>query len=307
MTVNNTNYTVEFVPNISEGRSPLVIEKIADAVRQCDGVALLDISKDPDHNRSVLTIAAHKSKLLHCAHSLYEAAISSIDLREHNGIHPRIGAVDVAPLIPLGATSMQECVALSKKVAQMVASKFQLPVYLYAKSASAPNRIKLADIRGGGFEGLTEKMALPEWEPDFGPNRPHPSAGVTVIGARFFLVAYNIVLNTPDISIARSIARTVRESSGGLAGVQAIGLFLEGRHLAQVSINLLDYHKTSIPDVQIRVIAEAAKLGVSIVDAELVGLTPKDALGGVSPESLKIANFHEGLTLENALKKANSY
>lgn len=292
---------IECVPNFSEGRRPEVIEAICQAVSSVPGVILLDRSSDYDHNRTVLTLVGSPDGLKVAVLALYEAAIKHIDLREHQGEHPRMGAVDVVPFIPIRNASMEDCVALAKEVAALVSDRFDLPVFLYAEAAADPNRKVLAAIRKGEFEGMAAKMQDPAWRPDFGPGEPHPSAGVSAIGARFFLVAYNLQLDTPDIKVAQAIAKAVRASSGGLMNVQGMGVFLADRNQAQVSMNLLNYEKTPLHRVQELVKAEAARYGARVMSAEIVGLIPQAALLEAAAYYLQVENWNPNLVLENAM------
>ncbi|HSU83928.1 MAG TPA: glutamate formimidoyltransferase, partial [Thermoanaerobaculia bacterium] len=231
--------------------------------------------------------------------ALYEAALAEIDLTRHQGVHPRIGAVDVAPFVPLGDTPMEVAVAAANRLAPVVARSFGLPVYLYERAARRPERTFLAHIRRGGFEGLTAKLTDPAWAPDFGPLHPHPTAGATVIGARFFLIAFNAVLATSDVAVARTIAAQVRESGGGLPAVRAMGVHLASRGLAQVSMNLVDYRRTPILEALRRVEEEAAALGTRVIETEVIGLIPEEAVRGVTAEMLKLPG--EIPILENRL------
>jgi glutamate formiminotransferase len=279
---------LECVPNVSEGRRPEVVARLAAAASSPPGVRLLDVSSDPDHNRSVLTLAGEPEGLHQGLLALYEAALAEIDLARHQGVHPRIGAVDVAPFVPLGNTPMAAAVAAAGRLAPEVARRFGLPVYLYERAARRPERVALSEIRRGGFEGLAGKLADPAWAPDFGPSRVHPTAGATVIGARFFLIAFNAVLATADVAAARAVARRVRESGGGLPAVRAMGVHLASRRLAQVSMNLVDYRRTPIQRALERVEEEAAALGTRVVETEIVGLVPAAAVHGVAWEALKL-------------------
>jgi glutamate formiminotransferase len=279
---------LECVPNISEGRRPEVVARLAAAASSPPGVRLLDVSSDPDHNRSVLTLAGEPEGLHQGLLALYEAALAGIDLTRHQGVHPRVGAVDVAPFVPLGDTPMAAAVAAARRLAPEVARRFGLPVYLYERAAGRPERTALSEIRRGGFEGLAGKLADPAWAPDFGPSRVHPTAGATVIGARFFLIAFNAVLATADVAAARAIARRVRESGGGLPAVRAMGVHLASRGLAQVSMNLVDYRRTPVARALERVEEEAAALGTRVVETEVVGLVPEAAVRGVAWEALKL-------------------
>lgn len=274
------------MPNFSEGRRPEVVARLVAAASTAPGVRLLDASSDPDHNRSVLTLAGDAEGLHTSLLSLYEAALAEIDLNHHRGVHPRVGAVDVTPFVPLGETPMAAAIAAAERLGKEVARRFGLPVYLYEKAARRPARTALADIRRGGFERFAEKIAAPVWSPDFGPSRVHPTAGVTVIGARFFLIAFNAVLETADVAVARAIARRVRESGGGLPAVRAMGVYLASRGLAQVSMNLVDYRRTPVLRALERVREEAAALGTRVVESEVIGLVPEEAVRGVSPEDL---------------------
>jgi glutamate formiminotransferase len=277
---------LECVPNVSEGRRLDVVARLADAAAAAPGVRLLDVSSDPDHNRSVLTLAGEADGLHAALLALYEAALAEIDLTRHLGVHPRVGAVDVVPFVPLGDTPMAAAVAAAERLAPEVARRFGLPVYLYERAARRPGRRFLADIRRGGFEGFAAKLADPAWAPDFGPDRVHPTAGVTVIGARFFLIAFNAVLDTPDIAVARAVARKVRESSGGLPAVRAMGVYLASRGRAQVSMNLVDYRRTSVLRALARVWREADALGTRVLECEVIGLMPEEAALEAAREAL---------------------
>ncbi|HEX5324027.1 MAG TPA: glutamate formimidoyltransferase [Capsulimonadaceae bacterium] len=293
---------IECVPNVSEGRRPEVIESLASSLVGVRHATLIDISSDPDHNRTVLTLAGSPHGLKEAVRAIYTVALAAIDMRVQEGVHPRMGAVDVVPFIPVEGCDMDYCVALSREVAQEIAGEFDLPIFLYARSAASDSRRKLADIREGGFEAMAEKLRDPAWKPDFGPAAPHPTLGVSAMGARPYLIAYNIQLETPDLLVARSIARAVRESSGGLPFLQAMGVYLPARRQAQVSMNLLDYEKTPLLRVFNAVKAEAALRNTRVADSEIVGLIPKAALGSASPEDLQIENWRESLILENALR-----
>jgi len=279
---------LESVPNVSEGRRPEVVARLAAAAVSAPGVRLLDLSSDPDHNRSVLTLAGDAGGLHHGLLALYEAALAEIDLTRHTGVHPRVGAVDVTPFVPLGETPMSEAVAAAGRLGAEVARRFGLPVYLYEKAAHRPERRLLADVRRGGFEGFAARLQDPAWVPDFGPAQVHPTAGVTVIGARFFLVAFNAVLDTDDVAVARAIARRVRESGGGLPAVRAMGVWLASRGLAQVSMNLVDYRRTPILQALRRVEEEAVALGTRVLETEIIGLVPAEAVRGVTAAEMKL-------------------
>ncbi len=285
---------LECVPNVSEGRRPDVVARLAAAASSPPGVRLLDVSSDPDHNRSVLTLAGEPEGLVQGLLALYEVALAEIDLTRHQGVHPRVGAVDVVPFVPLGDTPMDVAVAAAERLAPEVARRFGLPVYLYERAARVPERAALATIRRGGFEGFDARIQDPLWAPDFGPAGParvHPTAGVTVIGARFFLIAFNAVLDTPDVAVARAVARRVRESGGGLPAVRAMGVYLASRGRAQVSLNLVDFRRTPVLEALERVRAEAAALGARVVECELIGLMPEEAAREVVRDALQLPAF----------------
>jgi glutamate formiminotransferase len=292
---------LECVPNVSEGRRPEVVARLAAAV-SVPGVQLLDVSSDPDHNRSVLTLAGEPEDLVPALLALYETALAEIDLRRHEGVHPRIGAVDVVPFVPLGETPMAVAVAAARRLAAAVGSRFELPVYLYEEAAARPERRSLASIRRGGFEGFAAKLADPLWQPDHGPARLHPSAGATVIGARFYLIACNAVLDTAEVTVARAVAAAVRESGGGLPAVRALGFYLASRGRAQVSMNLVDYRRTSLSRALDRVCEEAAARGARVESSELVGLLPRQAALDVAREALRLPALDAAQLLEERLR-----
>ncbi len=265
---------VESVPNVSEGRRPEIVDRLADAVSSTSGVHLLDRTSDASHNRSVLTMAGLADAVTEALERMVGVAIHEIDMEEHWGEHPRIGAVDVIPFVPLADTTMDECVELARSFGHRLAERYELPVYLYAAAATRPDRVKLADVRRGQYEGLKTDIGLKGREPDFGPARMHPSAGAVAVGARPFLIAYNINLDTTDVELARRIARRVRESGGGLPRVQANGFWIEELGRAQVSMNLLDFAETPLWRVWEAVRAEAAEDGAALVESELIGLAP---------------------------------
>ena len=294
----------ESVPNISEGRHPEVVKEIVDAMKAAGSAVLLDVSSDADHNRSVLTLAGDEDGLFAASMALFEAASKAIDLRHHKGEHPRMGAVDVLPFIPVRGATMADATALARRVGEEAARRFSIPIFLYAESATAENRKLLPDIRKGEFEKFAEKIARPEWKPDFGPSKIHPSAGVTAVGARPFLIAYNINLGTTDLAVAERIGKAIRASSGGYRFVQAKGIPLEGRGIVQVSMNLLDFKKTPIHRVFETVRSEAERHGVPIIGSEIVGLVPQDALLAAAEHYLRIENFTPSLVFENRLETA---
>lgn len=291
---------VECVPNISEGRNKETIEAVVNEIRQSAGVALLDYSSDESHNRSVITFMGEPGAVVEAAVRLAKKAAALIDLNHHQGEHPRMGAVDVIPLIPIRGVTKEQTVELSKKLAQRVLAEADIPVFLYEDSASAPHRVNLAAIRKGQFEGMADKVKEPEWEPDYGGKRIHPTAGVVAIGCRMPLVAFNINLSTSDVSIASAIAKIIRRSSGGFDCVKALGVMLEERNIAQVSINMTDFHRTPLYRVLELVKAEAARYGVHVVGTEIIGLTPMRALVDSAEYYLQIENFSaEKQILEN--------
>jgi glutamate formiminotransferase len=292
---------IECVPNISEGRVSASIEAIAAAVRASRGVRLLDVSSDTAHNRSVLTFVGDGPALKGAVLALFEAALPRIDLRTHRGEHPRMGAVDVVPFIPIRGASTEDCVALAREVGGAVAERFGIPVYLYEDAASAENRRNLADVRKGQFEGFTEKMKDAAWKPDFGPGAPHPSAGAVAVGARPFLIAYNINLGTRDLAIADRIAKAIRHLSGGFRYVKAMGVELSDRGLVQVSINMTNFRKTPLHRVFECVRSEAERHGVAVVGSEIVGLAPADALFAAAEHYLRLERFSADQVLETKL------
>ncbi len=294
---------IESVPNISEGRRPEVVSAIADALRQVPGLRVLDVQSDPTHNRSVITLAGDAESMRAGIPLLFERAVEAIDLREHSGEHPRMGAVDVVPFIPIEGVTMAEAVALAREVAQDVAARVAVPVYLYEEAASSPARRNLEDVRRGEFEGLAGKMARPEWAPDFGPSTPHASAGAVAIGARMPLIAYNINLATDRVDVAKKIAAAVRMSSGGFRFVKAMGLALDDRPVVQVSMNLTNYEKTPIFRVFEAVRREAARYGVAVLESEVVGLVPQAALVQAAEYYLQLEGFSPRQVLENRLRE----
>jgi glutamate formiminotransferase len=293
---------IECVPNISEGRRPTVVEEIVEALRHVPGARLLDWSSDTSHNRSVITLAGDAVALKAAVLLLFEKAVAAIDLRTHTGEHPRMGAVDVVPFVPIEGVTMEDCIALAKDTARAVAERFNVPVYLYEEASSNPLRKNLEDIRRGEFEGLASKMANDGWAPDFGPSTPHPSAGASVIGARMPLIAYNINLNTDRLDVAKKIAAAVRFSSGGFRYVKAMGITLADRNIVQVSMNLTNFEKTPILRVFEAVKREAETHGVSVLESEIVGLVPSAALVDVAISSLQLTQFRRDQILETRLR-----
>lgn len=315
---------VECVPNISEGTNQDTLDAISGVIDDHTGTWLLDRTADSDHQRSVFTMAGYPGRTMGAMDAVIELAVDRIDMRTHAGEHPRIGAVDVVPFIPLGDTTLDQCVTGTREFAASVAERLDLPVYLYAEAAQRPDRRRLADIRRPGFEGLAERMREPGGEPDFGPRRPHPTAGATVIGARRFLIAFNIQLSSTDISVARRIARRIRERDGGLPAVQALGIDLVAQGCVQLSMNILDHERTPLWRVweEVEVLAAAEK--VSMLDSELIGLAPRSAfldvadhigVGSFDPVErriseaagwLRIRRFHPTMALELRLAEVRA-
>ena len=294
---------VECVPNISEGRRTEVVDALVQAVRRVPGVRLLDHSSDRAHNRSVITMAGEPSSLKEAVLALFEGAVATIDLRAHAGEHPRLGAVDVVPFIPIERVTMDECATLARETGAEVAQRFQVPVYLYEEASTNPTRRNLEDIRDGQFEGLVTKMSSPDWAPDYGPRAPHPSAGASVVGARMPLIAYNINLATNRLDVAKKIAAAVRHSSGGLRYVKAMGVALEDRGIVQVSMNLTNYEQTPLPRVFDAVVREAERYGVVVLESEIVGLVPAAALVGASESFLRLGSVTQDQILEHRLRQ----
>ena len=290
--------TIEAVPNISEGQRPLILDKLATAVQQVKHVRLLDLSSDISHNRSVLTLLGCPESVLQALTNLYAITTSGIDLRIHRGVHPRIGAIDVVPFIPIRNASMDDCKQLARQLAADVASRFDIPIYLYEEAATQPERKALENIRRGQFEGLTQKIKDDRLAPDFGPLRPHPSAGASAIGAREPLIAFNVNLKTENLTIARQIAANIRARNGGLAHVKALGFALTHRSLVQVSVNLTNYRITSLFRVFSTIEMEAKKLQVEGVGSEIVGLVPKEAISEGTIQRLRLKSFSSNKILE---------
>lgn len=294
---------IESVPNVSEGRRQDVIGRLAETLRAVPGMRVLDVQSDATHNRSVFTLAGDAAAMQVGIPALFEGAIAAIDLTTHRGEHPRMGAVDVTPFIPIDGVTMAECVALAKSVAADVASRCSLPVYLYEEASSSPERKNLEDLRRGEFEGLAAKMAKPGWAPDYGPSTPHPTAGASVIGARMPLIAYNINLATNRLDVAKKIASAIRMSSGGLRYVKAMGIPLDDRGIVQVSMNLTNYEKTPIFRVFELVKREALRYGVNVLESEIVGLVPAAALRQSVEYYLQLEGFSSDQVLENKLRR----
>ncbi|MCT4662861.1 MAG: glutamate formimidoyltransferase [Tissierellales bacterium] len=292
---------VECVPNFSEGRDLKKVEKIVDCFRGKKGVKLLDYSSDEDHNRSVVTVVGEVEPLKKAVIDAIGVAKELIDLREHEGQHPRMGATDVVPFIPIRNMEMDEAIELAKEVAEEVNKIHDIPIFLYEKAASATHRTNLAKVRKGQFEGMNEKMQDELWHPDFGLNKVHPSAGVTAVGARMPLVAFNVNLGTNNLDVADKIAKKVRHIGGGLRFVKAMGVELEDRGIVQVSMNLTNYTKTTIYSVVELIRIEARRYGVNIIGSELIGLAPMEALIDSAVYYLQIEDFSMNQVLESRL------
>ena len=292
---------LETVPNFSEGRNMQVVEDIAGCFRGKPGVKLLDYSADKDHNRCVITAVGEPEVLGEAVIQAAGVALLAIDLTRHQGQHPRMGAVDVIPFIPIKGMSIEEADQVANHVAREIAERFGQPSFMYERSARQPHRENLSDIRRGGFEGMAEKMKDPLWQPDYGPKTIHPTGGVTAIGARMPLIAFNINLGTGNLDIAKAIAKVMRHSNGGFRYVKAMGVMLEDRNLAQVSMNLTDYTQSSIFRVFEAVKREAARYGVNIIGSELIGLAPMRALADCAEFYLQIENFKFEQILETQL------
>src|SRR5436305_1260776 len=290
---------VECVPNFSEGRDRAKVDAIVEAMK-LDGVYLLDREMDADHNRCVITLVGEREPIQEAAIRGVGKAAELIDLNTHQGAHPRMGAADVVPFIPIEGVTIEDCVAMARHVGEQIWKRYQIPVYLYEAAATIPERQNLESIRRGQFEGIRAEIATnPARKPDFGDPRVHPTAGATVVGARKFLIAYNVFLNTPDVEIAKKVAKAVRFSSGGMRFVKGAGFLVRG--LAQVSMNLTDFDQTPIYRVFELVKREAARYGVIPVSSEIVGLIPKKALEQAAEWFLQIENFDSSLLLENRL------
>ena len=292
---------MECIPNFSEGRDLDKIEKIVSAFRGKENVKLLDYSSDKDHNRSVVTVVGEPEALRDAVVEAIGRAVELIDMTKHVGQHPRMGCVDVVPFVPVKNCGMEDADRIAKEVALAASEKYGQPFFLYEYSAAAPHRENLANIRKGQFEGMAEKMKDPLWKPDFGPDTIHPTGGVTAIGARPALVAYNINLDTADLEIANRIARSVRNINGGFRFVKAMGVMLEDRNIAQVSMNLTDFTRTSIYRVFETVKMEARRWGVNVVGSEIIGLVPMAALIDCAEYYLQIEDFEMDQVLESQL------
>jgi len=291
---------IESVPNLSEGRDLETIGSMRRAI-QAAGARLLDVHVDGDHHRSVFTFVGGAEKVVAGVLAMAEQAIARIDIRAHHGEHPRIGAVDVVPFVPLADSSMADCISAAREAGEAIGARFGIPVYLYEAAASRPDRRNLADLRRGGPNGVATRIGTEGGRPDYGPARLHPRAGAIVVGARPFLVAYNVNLTSGDLRTARAIASSVRASGGGLPGVKALGVMLRSRGLAQVTMNLTDIDATTVPEAFEAVRVEAEQRGVGVFESEIVGLVPRAALAGASTDDLLLTQRVEEIILEERL------
>lgn len=282
---------VECIPNFSEGRNQAIIDGLAEAAKRVPGCTLMDVQSDATHNRCVFTLVGSPEGIEEVAFQLCKKASETIDMTKHEGAHPRMGATDVIPFVPTLDISVAECVELSKRVAERIWNELQIPSFLYEDSASSPDRVNLANVRKGQFEGMPEKLLQPEWAPDYGERKIHPTAGITAIGARMPLVAFNVNLDTDNVKIAKAIAKAIRGSSGGFKYCKAIGLLLSDRNIAQVSMNMVNYEGTPLYYTYEMIRALADRWGVKILGTEVVGLTPAKALIDCAEYYLKIENF----------------
>lgn len=293
---------VECVPNFSEGRRLETVEQLAKTIASVETSCVLNTHIDPDHNRSVITFVASPEKVVEAALKGVSVAVKLIDMRTHKGVHPRLGATDVLPFVPVRGVSLDDCVVLAHEAGERIARELSIPVFFYEKAALQPSRMNLEDVRRGAFELLKEEIGLvPARAPDVGPLVVHETAGAIAVGARPFLIAFNVNLKTRDVSIARQIARSVRARTGGLRFVKALGFELSSRGLVQVSMNLVNYGETGITDAYRAVQREAEQRGVEVVGTEIVGLVPQDALDRNAEYFTRLENFHEGLILETRL------
>lgn len=295
---------VECVPNFSEGRRPETVQQIAAAIAAIDTACILDKHVDPDHNRSVITFVATPERIVEAAVAGVRRASELIDMRRHDGVHPRLGATDVLPFIPISGVTIDKCVALAHQAGEKIARELSIPVYYYERAALRPDRVNLEDVRRGAYELLREQIATnPERAPDVGPAKVHDSAGAIVVGARPFLIAFNVVLHSEDVAVARQIARAIRARNGGLPFLKALGFKLATRNLVQVSMNLVNYEVTGMGAAYDAIRREADALGVEIASTEIVGLAPRNALDREAEYFRKLDNFSESTILENQIEK----
>jgi glutamate formiminotransferase len=295
---------MECVPNFSEGRDREKINAIADVILRVPGVKLLDFSMDCDHHRSVFTFIGSPEDVFAGAMAACKRAIDVIDMREHEGVHPRLGAVDVVPFVPLRGADMRDAVSLAYRFGREFAEGNRVPVYFYGEAALHHGRKELSEIRRGGYEKLKEKIKAPRWQPDAGPSVFNDLSGATVVGARMPLIAFNVNLNTGDLALAKSIAAAIRQSGGGLKHVRAIGVPLKSRKIVQISMNLTNYRETPIRTVFDAVKKHVSQHGVAIIESELIGLIPEEALARVSAEYLQLSNFCPDCVIETHLREA---
>lgn len=297
---------IECVPNFSEGRDKERIKAIVDAGRS-DKVKILDIESDPDHNRMLTTIVGEPEAVFQSVWGMIKKATELIDMEKHQGEHPRIGATDVVPFIPVANLTMEECVKLARRLGERVADELRIPVYLYEVAATRPDRANLANVRKGEYEGLKKEIVTnPDKKPDFGPAKMHPTAGAMVVGARKFLIAYNVNLDSKDIQIAKDIAKLVREKDGGFPAVKALGFAIKDKGYVQVSMNLCDFENTNMDTVFRNIKEEAEKRGVKVLGSEIYGMVPKAALEGIDLEELQLIDFKKEQILEERLKLSAS-
>jgi glutamate formiminotransferase len=294
---------IECVPNFSEGRRKEVIEAIFAPVKKFPRVKLLDIESDPDHNRCLGTLVGEPEAVFQAVWEMIKKATKLIDMEKHQGEHPRIGATDVVPFIPVANVSMAEAVELAKRLGKKVGGELKIPVYLYEAAATRPDRVNLAEVRKGEYEGLKKEIVTnPDRKPDFGPSKMHPTAGAMVIGARKFLIAYNVNLDTQDVQVAKEIARVVREKDGGFPAVKAMGFAIKDKGYVQVSMNLCDFEKTNMDRVFKKIKEEAKERGVKVLGSEIYGMIPQAALEGVDLEALQLIEFKKDQILEEKLR-----
>ncbi|TZE83213.1 glutamate formimidoyltransferase [Calorimonas adulescens] len=287
------------VPNFSEGRNKTKINSIVEEIKKIDGVKLIDVSTDYNHNRTVVTFLGEPEEVAVAAYNACRRAVELIDMSKHTGEHPRMGAVDVVPFVPVKDVTMEECIELAEELGRKIGGELHIPVYLYEAAATKPEREDLAYIRKGQYEGFFDKIKQPGWEPDFGPREVNIKSGVTAVGARPPLIAFNVNLNTQNLDIAKNIARAVRNSSGGFRYVKAVGVNLEDKKMVQVSMNMTDYKKTPLHRVYELIKAEASRYGVSIAETEIVGLVPSEALLETAVSYLQLHGFRNEQILEN--------
>lgn len=296
--MSNVKKVVQCVPNFSEGRDLDKVERIINPFRGKEGVKLLDYSTDFDHNRAVVTVVGEPEAVKHAVIEAMGIAIEEIDMTKHEGQHPRMGAIDVVPFIPIKNMTMEEAVELAKEVGKEAWAKYNLPIFLYEKAASNPDRENLATVRKGQFEGMAEKVKAPEWAPDFGNGEIHPTAGITAVGARMPLVAFNVNLDSPTLEIANKIAKNVRHLSGGLRYCKGIGIELKERGIVQVSMNMTDYTKTALYRAFELIKIEARRYGVNVIGSEIIGLLPMEALIDTAVYYLGVEDFSMDQVLE---------